>query len=155
MNPIELSDAQRWAAYRGVDRICPAAIHHPGVYQRLVEVDLPTNQCHYFLDHLLELGLIPERRWHVFEPTVAFYVDLVEAVNQDVCDRAVRHQRLQRSHPHDLVEERIDQIGGGSHLALDHGLPDLVQQDLIPIGVSAERVDDFRVHLERQLGTHE
>jgi hypothetical protein len=53
--------------------------------------------------------LVGERDWRAFQPAVALDVDCVMAIDEDVRDRWVLHQRFERPEPERLIEHLVDQ----------------------------------------------
>ena len=103
---IELADAQRRPADRGVDGVGAAAVAHASVDQGLLDADLATDEGDDLLDHLLEVRLVAEAGGRRQQAATSLDVDLVPAVDEDVGNIWIVHVLLQRSEPDQLVHQR-------------------------------------------------
>ena len=91
------------------DRVDARAVRQPGVDHRARLVDAAADRADDALDDLHHVRVVAEDQRGLLQPSLALDVDLVVAVDEDVGDRRVAQQRLERTEAEDLVEDLDDQ----------------------------------------------
>ena len=81
----------------------------PAVHHRAGFVDAPAGLADDPLDDVQQVAGVVEDTFVLLEPAVPFHVNGLWAVDQDVADGRVVHQRFQRSQAEGLVEDLVDQ----------------------------------------------
>src|SRR5687768_3883136 len=122
---------------RGDDRVDARSVRQTGVDHRRRLVHPPADLAHDPIDHGQQVRIVAERRRHANELAVALDVDLMRAVYQDVADRRIAEQWLDRPESDDLVHDLLDHF-----LALV-----LAQRRLL----GAQELDDGGANLPREL----
>ena len=86
------------------DHVDARSVLQPGVDHRARLVDAPADGADDPLDDLHQVLVVAEDDVGLFDPSFALDVDLVGAVDQDVGDRRVLEQQLERAQAEQLVE---------------------------------------------------
>jgi Rad3-related DNA helicase len=86
------------------DRVHTRSVGEARVDHRARLVDAPADRADDTLDDLLQMPFVLERDFRGLEPAVPFDVDLIESIDQDVRDRRVCEQDLERSETEQLVQ---------------------------------------------------
>ena len=107
----EAADRHRRAVerQRRNDRVDARAVGQTRVHHRARLVDAAADDADDALDDLQQVAVVLEDDVGLLELAVALDVDLVVAVDQDVGDRRIAQQRLERPEAEQLVEDVRDQ----------------------------------------------
>ena len=97
------------------DRVDARAVGEPRVDHRRAVVHAPAHRAHDAVDDPHQVLVVLERGGHLLEHAAALHVHLLVGVHQDVVDRRVAQQRLERPEAEDLVEDVAEDL-----LALGH-----------------------------------
>jgi hypothetical protein len=145
------------------DRVDARAVGEARVdhWRRLVHA--PADAAHDAVDHRQQVRVVAERGVHPRQAAAPFDVDVLRAVDEDVGDRRVAEERLDRPQPGDLVDDLLDDLLAlrgrqrrvlgaeelGDRLAnLDGELPlvgDLLER------LEVEPIDETTVHVQLEL----
>ena len=91
------------------DGVDARAVRQAGVDHRADFVDAPADLRHDAVDDLHQVVVVAERDAGLFHLAAALDVDVLRAVDQDVADRRVLQQQLERAEAERLVEHLFDQ----------------------------------------------
>jgi hypothetical protein len=91
------------------DGVHTRTIGQAGVDHRARFVDAAADRTHDALDDAQQVLVVLEDERTRLEAAFPFHVDLVEAVDQDVGDRRIGQQRLERAEAEELVEDVGDE----------------------------------------------
>ena len=136
------------------DGVDAGAVRQAGVHHRAGLVDAPADLRHDAVDDLQQVVVVAELDVGLLQLAAALDVDLVRPVDQDVADRRVLEQHLQRAEAEGLVEHFVDEL-----LAL-HAVEERVlgvaqvlddPADVAPEGVRVQVVDPRQVEPLDQL----
>ncbi len=97
------------------DRVDARAVRQARVDHRRAVVDAAADAADDAVDDAHQVLVVLERRRQPLELAAALDVDLLVGVDQDVADRRVAQQRLERPEAEDLVDDVAE-----DHLALGH-----------------------------------
>ena len=136
------------------DRVDAAAVGEAGVDHRAGLVDAPADLADDAVDDLPQVRVVAERTSASSSRPAALDVDAVEAVDQDVGDRRVLQQRLERAEAEGLVHHVVHQpflLGAVEQALL--GLAQLADEDadLGADGVRRQRLQVLHVQPLDQL----
>ena len=87
------------------DRVDARAVRQTRVDHRRAVVDAAADAADDAVDDAHQVLVVLERRRQPFELAVALDVDVLVGVDQDVADRRIAQQRLERSEAEDLVDD--------------------------------------------------
>ena len=142
----------------GMMALTRRAVGQAGVDHRATFVDAPADLRHDAVDDLQQVVVVAELDVGLLHLAAAFDVDLVRPVDQDIADRRVLEQQLQRAEAERLVEHLVDEA-----LALDaveqrvFGVAQVLddQADLAAQRVAFQVADARQVELVDQLAVDE
>ena len=126
---LELSDGEMRTVHgeRLDDRVDTRPIGKTRVDHRRGVVDAPADRRDDPVDDLEEVPVVLEADVGALQLAVTLDVDALEGIHQDVRDRRILDQRLERAQPEDLVEHLPDE-----HLALvEIERHDLLRQQVV------------------------
>ena len=92
------------------DRVDARSIRQSGVDHRRAVVDAPADGADDPVDDAQQMAVVLKVRRNLFELAAAFDEDVLVGVDQDVADRRIAQQRLDRSEPEDVVEQLGEQL---------------------------------------------
>jgi hypothetical protein len=91
------------------DRVHAAAVGEPGIHHRADFVHAAADLRHNAVDDLQQVGIVAEVDAGLFQAAAALHEDVLGAVDQNVADRAVLQEQLQRTEAEGLVQHLLDQ----------------------------------------------
>ena len=92
------------------DRVDAAAVGQARVDHRRAVVHAAADRRDDAVDDAQQVPVVLERRRHLGEDAGAFDVDVLVGVDEDVVDRRVAQQRLERPEAEDLVEDVAEDL---------------------------------------------
>src|SRR5688572_6947403 len=108
--PAEAANAERWSVEckRRDNCVYARAVRQPSVYDWLRFVNTAANLRDDLFDDMQQMRVIFEPHLRERELAVSFYVNLVKTIDENVGDRRLFEERLQRAQTQHLVQNLFD-----------------------------------------------
>ena len=135
------------------DGVNTGAVGEPRVDHRRGLVDTPPDPGNDPLDDPHQMLVVGKADVGFFEQAGSLNIDVLSSVNEDIRDRRVVQERLERTEPEQLIEDFTNELLAFSHgerrlLALEHSAHDLT--DSLPFDPFLETLHALQVDLFEQ-----